>query len=89
MTEPGGQTILDWVIGLVRDPERLEEFRIDPQRVIEESSLEHRQKRVLLSRDSLRIRIVIEYEADLDPEKIAMHLTIPIPMHTTYESPST
>jgi hypothetical protein len=81
-------TILDWIIDLVRDSKRFEEFRRNPKvvlnRAVRQKKLLKKQKDVLLSGDPVRIRHVIEYEAGLDPGKVEMHLIIPVPMHQTY-----
>ena len=84
-------TILQWVLDVVRDPERYGGFKADPETMIRTAEeLTENQKNVLLSRDPERIRHVIEYELGIDPEasQYAMHLVFPIPMHNGFDTSS-
>jgi hypothetical protein len=87
MAQPPELTILDWIIEISRDPGLYERFRTEPDDLIRESRLDDKQKRVLLSHDSSRIRNLIEYELNLDPEVSFMHIPVP-PMHWVPEPPS-
>jgi hypothetical protein len=79
-------TILDWIMKLVA--ERGEGLRgltaEEAEKLIRDSGLTEAQQAVLLSRDPVRIRDVIEYELGYQLEEYMMH-TIPLvlifPMH--------
>ena len=82
MQQPPDVTILDWIMkqvaergGGLRDltPEELE-------RLIRGSDLTEAQQAVLLSRDPVRIRDVIEYELGYKVEEYMMH-TAPTPFY--------
>ena len=82
-------TILDWLIDLVQDPDRLAQLlngsRAEAETLLkEEGRLTNKQIEVVLSRDPLKIQHVIEYESDLEEGAMFMHLTFPIPMHILF-----
>jgi hypothetical protein len=88
MQQPPETTILDWIMKLVA--ERGAGLRgltaEEAEQLIRDSGLTEAQKAVLLSRDPVRIRAVIEYELGYKVEEYMMHTTplffvLPIPMH--------
>lgn len=89
MLEPPTITILEWILKRITErggglsdltAEEAEELiRSDPE-------LTDAQRAVLLSRDPLRIRAVIEYELGHKLDEYMMHTTpiyfvLPLPMH--------
>ena len=82
------ERILDWIIKLVAERgSGLKDLTAEEaERLIRESGLTEAQQAVLLSRDPVRIRAVIEYELGYQVEEYMMHTTplffvLPIPMH--------
>ena len=90
MEQPPSTTILDWIMKLVAErggglrdltAEEAERLIRDPS-----SGLTEAQQAVLLSRDPVRIRSVIEYELGYHVEEYMMHTSplpfvLTIPMH--------
>jgi len=80
-------TILEWIMQQVEQRGGLRDLTADEaEKLIRDSGLTEAQQAVLLSRDPVRIRAVIEYELGYQVEEYMMHTTplyfvLPIPMH--------
>lgn len=70
MADGESPRILDFLVSVAEDPEKQALLREDRERLIEESGLNERQKKILRSGDLERIRYAVEYEADV-PETAA------------------
>jgi hypothetical protein len=88
MQQPPETTILDWIMKLVAERGAgLQSLTAEEaEQLIRDSGLTEAQQAVLLSRDPVRIRAVIEYELGYKVEEYMMHTTplffvLPIPMH--------
>jgi hypothetical protein len=84
------KTILEWILELVGNEEEYTRFSADPETYIRNSDLTDRQRYVLLSRDPVRIRAVIEYELKVGPDQpdgFMMHLIFGPQMHLKYDPP--
>jgi hypothetical protein len=74
---PDEKTIYEFIRHLLASTKRLEQYASgDREALMKDFGLTERQKRVLRSGDPERIKIVIEYELDLDPGGIQMHINI-------------
>lgn len=63
-------TIVQFFADALEDDEKRSELVNDPAGLVERSTeLTETQKRVILSGDLLRLRHVIEYELDLEPDE--------------------
>jgi hypothetical protein len=81
-------TILDWVIQLVKNPDRLAAFFDTPEEMLEDEDLTPKQKEVLLSRDCRRLQHVIDYESNLPEGAAYIHFIFPMQMHNLFGSQS-
>ena len=88
MQQPPETTILDWIMKLVAERgSGLKDLTAEEaEQLIRDSGLTEAQQAVLLSRDPVRIRAVIEYELGYQVEEYMMHTSplffvLPIPMH--------
>jgi len=87
MQQPPDMTILEWIMQQVEQRGGLRDLTADEaEKLIRDSGLTEAQQAVLLSRDPVRIRAVIEYELGYKVEEYMMHTTplyfvLPIPMH--------
>jgi hypothetical protein len=87
MQQPPDMTILEWIMQQVEQRGGLRDLTADEaEKLIRDSGLTEAQQAVLLSRDPVRIRAVIEYELGYQVEEYMMHTTplyfvLPIPMH--------
>ena len=87
MQQPADMTILEWIMQQVEQRGGLRDLTADEaEKLIRDSGLTEAQQAVLLSRDPVRIRAVIEYELGYQVEEYMMHTTplyfvLPIPMH--------
>jgi hypothetical protein len=88
MQQPPKVTILEWIMQQVAEQGGgLRDLSAeDAEELIRDSPLTEAQQAVLLSRDPVRIRAVIEYELGYKVEEYMMHTTplyfvLPIPMH--------
>jgi len=87
MQQPPDMTILEWIMQQVEQRVGLRDLTADEaEKLIRDSGLTEAQQAVLLSRDPVRIRAVIEYELGYQVEEYMMHTTplyfvLPIPMH--------
>jgi hypothetical protein len=88
MQQPPKVTILEWIMEQVAEQGGgLRDLSAeDAEELIRDSPLTEDQQAVLLSRDPVRIRAVIEYELGYKVEEYMMHTTplyfvLPFPMH--------
>ncbi len=88
MQQPPDRTILDWIMEQVaeRGGGLRDLTAEEAEKLIRDSELTEAQKAVLLSRDPVRIRAVIEYELGYQVEEYMMHTTpiyfvLTFPMH--------
>jgi hypothetical protein len=87
MQRPPDRTILDWIMDLVAERGAgLRDLTADEaEKLIRDSGLTEAQQAVLLSRDPVRIRDVIEYELGYHVEEYMMHTsTTPIQFVLTF-----